>query len=89
MAGKRVAPFVFTDQGSLISLASLAEYSSAGSLMGNLIKGSYFIGGQLVKIMHRALHKQHQPALGGIRKTALTTHSEMIDRTHRPRIKLH
>jgi NADH:ubiquinone reductase (H+-translocating) len=84
--GKPVAPFAFTDQGSLVSLA---EYSSVGSLMGSLTKGSFFIEGQLAKIMYWALHKQHQLALGGIRKTALITLSEMIDRTHRPRIKLH
>ena len=57
--------------------------------MGSLTKGSFFIEGQLAKIMYWALHKQHQLALGGIRKTALITLSEMIDRTHRPRIKLH
>ncbi|MDB5963692.1 MAG: hypothetical protein JWQ72_192, partial [Polaromonas sp.] len=27
--------------------------------------------------------------LGGFRKTALITLSELLDRTHRPRIKLH
>ena len=85
-AGKPVAPFVFTDQGSLVSLA---EYSSVGSLMGSLTKGSFFVEGQLAKLMYWALHKQHQLALGGFRKTALITLSEMIDRTHRPRIKLH
>ena len=86
MAGKPVAPFVFTDQGSLVSLA---EYSSVGSLMGSLTKGSFFIEGQVAKLMYWALHKQHQLALGGFKKTALITLSEMIDRTHRPRIKLH
>ena len=85
-AGEPVAPFLFTDQGSLVSLA---EYSSVGSLMGSLTKGSFFIEGQLAKIMYWALHKQHQLALGGFKKTALITLSEMIDRTHRPRIKLH
>ncbi len=85
-AGQAVAPFVFTDQGSLVSLS---EYSSVGSLMGSLTKGSFFIEGQLAKLMYWALHKQHQLALGGFRKTALITLSEMIDRTHRPRIKLH
>ena len=84
--GRPVAPFVYTDQGSLVSLA---EYSSVGSLMGSLTRGSFFIEGQLAKLMYWALHKQHQLALGGIRKTALITLSEMIDRTHRPRIKLH
>lgn len=60
--GRPVAPFVFKDQGSLVSLS---EYSSVGSLMGSLTKGSFFIEGQLAKIMYWALHKQHQLALGG------------------------
>ena len=47
------------------------------------------IEGQLAKVMYWALHKQHQLALGGWKKTALITLSEMIDRTYRPRIKLH
>lgn len=84
--GKPVKPFVFTDQGSLVSLA---EYSSVGSLMGSLSRGSFFIEGQVAKLMYWALHKQHQLALGGVKKTALITLSEMIDRAHRPRIKLH
>ncbi len=86
MAGKPVKPFVYTDQGSLVSLA---DYSSVGSLMGSLSQGSFFVEGQVAKLMYWALHKQHQLALGGIKKTALITLSEMIDRTHRPRIKLH
>lgn len=84
--GEAVQPFVFRDQGSLVSLS---EYSSVGSLMGSLTKGSFFVEGQLAKIMYWALHKQHQLALGGWKKTALITLSEMIDRTYRPRIKLH
>lgn len=86
MAGQAVKPFVYTDQGSLVSLA---EYSSVGSLMGSLSKGSFFVEGQIAKLMYWALHKQHQLALGGLKKTALVTLSEMIDRAHRPRIKLH
>ena len=79
-------PFTYTDQGSLVSLA---EYSSVGSLMGSLNKGSFFVEGQIAKLMYWALHKQHQLALGGVKKTALVTLSELIDRAHRPRIKLH
>ncbi|MBC7719168.1 MAG: FAD-dependent oxidoreductase, partial [Chitinophagaceae bacterium] len=78
--------FVFTDQGSLVSLS---KYTSVGSLMGSLSHGSFFIEGQAARLMYWALHKQHQLALGGVKKTALITLSEMIDRTHRPRIKLH
>ncbi len=84
--GDAVLPFVFNDQGSLVSLS---EYSSVGSLMGSLTRGSLFIEGRFAQLMYWALHKQHQYALGGLRKTVLITISEMLDRTYRPRIKLH
>ena len=84
--GKAVPAFVFKDQGSLVSLS---EYSSVGSLMGSLSRGSFFVEGLMARVMYWALHKQHQLALGGFKKTALITLSEMIDRTYRPRIKLH
>jgi NADH dehydrogenase len=80
--GQTVAPFLFRDKGSLVSLS---DYSSVGSLMGSLSKGSFFVEGQLAKLMYWGLHKQHQLALGGFIKTVLITLSEMLDR----RIKLH
>ena len=86
LEGRSVAPFRYRDQGSLVSLA---QYSSVGSLMGSLTKGSLFVEGHLAKFMYWGLHKQHQFALGGLRKTMLITASELIDRAHRPRIKLH
>lgn len=86
MRGETVKPFVFRDQGSLVSLS---EYSSVGSLMGSLTRGSLFIEGRIAQVMYWSLHKQHQLALGGLRKTALITLSELLDRTYRPRIKLH
>jgi NADH dehydrogenase len=86
LAGQTVPPFRFEDKGSLVSLS---EYSSVGSLMGSLSKGSLFVEGQLAKLMYWGLHKQHQLALGGLKKTSLITLSEAIDRAHRPRIKLH
>jgi NADH dehydrogenase len=79
-------PFAFKDQGSLVSLS---EYSSVGSLMGSLSRGSLFIEGRLARLMYWSLHKQHQLALGGWRKMLLITLSEFLDRTYRPRIKLH
>lgn len=79
-------PFVFHDRGSLVSLS---EYSSVGSLMGSLSRGSLFVEGQLAKLMYWGLHKQHQMALNGVRKTALITLTELISRAYRPRIKLH
>jgi NADH dehydrogenase len=79
-------PFVFKDQGSLVSLSG---YSSVGSLMGSLTRGSLFVEGSLARLMYWGLHKQHQLALGGLRKMLLITLSEWLDRTYRPRIKLH
>ena len=84
--GQPVPPYVYKDHGSLVSLS---HYSSVGSLMGSLSKGSFFVEGQLAKLMYWGLHKQHQMALGGLGKTVLITLSEMLDRTYRPRIKLH
>ena len=84
--GQTVPPFEYRDKGSLVSLS---EYSSVGNLMGSLSRGSFFVEGQLARLMYWALHKQHQLALSGFSKMALVTLSEMIDRTHRPRIKLH
>jgi NADH dehydrogenase len=86
LAGKALKPFQFQDYGSLVSLAS---YSSVGSLMGSLAKGSLFVEGQVAKLMYWGLHKQHQMALSGIVRTMLITLSEWLDRVHRPRIKLH
>ena len=86
LAGETVAPYRFEDKGSLVSLS---EYSSVGSLMGSLTRGSLFVEGQIAKWMYWALHKQHQLALSGPVKTALITLSELLDRAHRPRIKLH
>lgn len=83
---RRDRAFVFRDRGSLVSLA---QYASIGSLMGRLSRGTLFIEGHLARLMYWALHKQHQLALGGLIKTALITLSELIDRAHRPRIKLH
>lgn len=86
LKGQPLLPFKFQDYGSLVSLAN---YSSVGSLMGSLARGSLFVEGQLAKVMYWSLHKQHQLALSGFTRTVLITLSEMLDRVHRPRIKLH
>jgi NADH:ubiquinone reductase (H+-translocating) len=82
----QAADYLYADRGSLVSLA---EYSSVGSLMGSLTRGSLFVEGHIAKLMYWGLHKQHQLALSGWLKTILITLSEWLDRTHRPRIKLY
>ena len=82
-----VPPFVFIDKGSLVSLS---ERSALGSLMENISKGSpVFVEGQVARIMYWGLHKQHQLALLGWKRTVLITLSELLDRSHRPPVKLH
>lgn len=63
--------------------------AAVGNLVGSLTKVGSFMEGQPAKLMCQALHEQHQLTLGGVRKTVSTKPSGMIDRTHRPRIKLH
>ena len=41
-SGMDSKPFVYTDQGSLVSLVSLAEYSSAGAQLGRPGSGGFF-----------------------------------------------
>lgn len=85
--GRAAAPFLYRDKGSLVSLS---EYSSVGRLMGSLSKGIFCR--RPACQAHVLGPAQTAPAgawLRWVRQTVLVTLSEMLDRTHRPRIKLH
>lgn len=87
LAGKNELPaYVYKDQGSLVSISS---YSTVGSLMGSLSRGGMFVEGRMALMMYWSLHKKHQVALNGWFKTWLRTWGEVIDKVHKPRIKLH
>ncbi|KAF7599786.1 MAG: FAD-dependent oxidoreductase [Candidatus Dactylopiibacterium carminicum] len=86
LAGKSALRFSYKDHGSLVSLG---EYSTVGSLMGGIRRGSVFIEGLFAKCMYWSLHKQHQVAINGGFRTWLATWVEAIDRIRNPRIKLH
>ncbi len=86
LAGKPLLEYTYKDRGSLVSLGS---YSTVGSLMGAVARGSVFIEGTIAKWMYWALHKQHQIAINGWFYTWLATWAETIDRVRNPRIKLH
>ena len=83
---KPLKKFTYTDHGSLVSLAS---YSTVGSLMGNLGKGSLFIEGRLARLVYLSLYRMHQVAIFGLVKTGLVMLSGRINRWLRPRLKLH
>jgi len=84
--GKTLSPYRYKDYGSLVSLSN---YSTVGSLMGNLMKGSMKIEGRLARLVYISLYRMHQVALHGYLRTALITLVERINRILRPRLKLH
>lgn len=84
--GKPLTDYKYKDYGSLVSLSN---YSTVGSLMGNLMKGSMKIEGRLARLVYISLYRMHQVALHGYVRTALITLVERINGAIRPRLKLH
>ncbi|BCE00563.1 NAD(P)/FAD-dependent oxidoreductase [Marinicellulosiphila megalodicopiae] len=83
---ENLKPFKYKDYGSLVSLS---HYSTVGSLMGGLTKGSMMIEGRIARIMYISLYRLHQLALFGFFKMVLITISGRINKVIRPRLKLH
>jgi NADH:ubiquinone reductase (H+-translocating) len=86
LRGEAIAPFVYRDFGSLVSLG---KFSTVGSLMGALTRGSILVEGYFAKIMYMSLYKMHELALHGLTKVALDTLARVLTRRTEPHIKLH
>jgi NADH dehydrogenase len=86
LEGKPMQPFRYRDFGSLVSLGA---YSTVGSLMGAITRGSVMIEGWFAGIMYRALYKMHEYALHGFTKVALDTVARILTRRTEPHVKLH
>lgn len=84
--GKPQKDYQYKDHGSLVSLS---QFSTVGSLMGNLMKGSMMVEGRMARFVYVSLYRMHQIALHGYVKTALMTMVGRINRVLRPRLKLH
>jgi len=84
--GKPLPTFEYKDKGSLVSLS---RYSTVGSLMGNLTKGSMMIEGKLARLVYVSLYRLHQIALHGYWHTLLLSLVGHINKVIRPRLKLH
>src|SRR5690625_8048406 len=65
---KPMRSYRYRDHGSLVSLA---KYSTVGSLMGNLNRGSFFVEGHLARLVYISLYRLHQIAIQGVIKTEL------------------
>ena len=84
--GKPLAPFIYRDFGSLVSLG---KYSTVGSLMDFLVGHSMFIEGYFARLMYRSLHKKHQTALHGSAPTLWRTLAGVVSQRAEPGVKLH
>jgi NADH dehydrogenase len=84
--GRTPEPWRYRDFGSLVSLG---RYSTIGSLMGSITRGSWMIEGYFARLMYLSLYKMHQLALHGATKTTLDTLARLITRRTEPQVKLH
>lgn len=83
---RELKPYVYKDHGSLVSLS---RFSTVGSLMGNLTKGSMMVEGRIARVVYISLYRMHQMALHGMFKTGLMMLVGRINRVLRPNLKLH
>ena len=86
LSGQPLRDYHYRDFGSLVSLG---EFSTVGTMMGGLVRGSLFIEGRFARLMYVSLYKMHEYALHGFWKMALNTLARLITRRTEPRVKLH
>jgi NADH dehydrogenase len=86
LRGQPLRDYRYRDFGSLVSLG---EFSTVGTMMGALVRGSLFIEGRFARLMYMSLYKMHEYALHGFWKMALSTMARIITRRTEPRVKLH
>jgi NADH dehydrogenase len=86
MNGGEMKPYRYHDHGSLVSLS---RFSTVGSLMGNLMRGSMMVEGYIARLVYISLYRMHQVALHGYIKTGLIMLVGRINRVLRPSMKLH
>ncbi|WP_342773315.1 NAD(P)/FAD-dependent oxidoreductase [Arenicella xantha] len=85
-AGKPLRDFKYVDYGSLVNLS---RFSTVGSLMGNLMRGSLFIEGRIARLMYLSLYRMHQLAVHGYIKGPFIILLSSLSKIIRPKIKLH
>jgi NADH:ubiquinone reductase (H+-translocating) len=86
LAGEALRPWRYRDFGSLVSLG---RYSTVGSLMDSITRGSLMIEGYFARLMYLSLYKMHELALHGPAKVLLDTLVRLITRRTEPQVKLH
>jgi NADH dehydrogenase len=86
LSGEPLPPWRYRDFGSLVSLG---RYTTVGSLMDSITRGSLMVEGYFARLMYLSLYKMHEYALHGLAKVCLDTLARLITRRTEPQIKLH
>ncbi len=86
LRGKPLPRYVYRDYGSLVALG---KYSTVGTLMNRLMRGSVMVEGVVARLVYLSLYKMHQVALFGWYRVALLTLANLLRRRVYPEIKLH
>jgi len=83
---KPLRDYIYKDHGSLVNLS---KYSTVGSLMGNLSKGSMFVEGRIARLVYISLYRMHQVAIHGWFKAGAVMLAQKIGSAVKPKMKLH
>lgn len=86
LKGMESKEYHYMDYGSLVNLS---RFSTVGSLMGNLTKGSMFIEGRIAKLVYVSLYRMHQAAIHGRVQAVVLWFAERLVKVTRPKMKLH
>lgn len=85
MNGGALNDFNYRDYGSLVSMSRNAAY---GNLMGKLT-GNINVHGFIARNMYISLYRMHQRSLFGTLSMLVLIAKDLLNRTTRPRLKLH
>lgn len=83
---EKLKDYQYKDYGSLVNLS---RYSTVGSLMGNLMKGSMFVEGRLARFVYVSLYRLHLIAIHGWFKAMIILAAQRIGKVVKPKLKLH
>ncbi|MBX9745389.1 MAG: NAD(P)/FAD-dependent oxidoreductase [Hyphomonadaceae bacterium] len=86
MDGRPLKAFKYVDHGSLVSLS---QFSTVGSLMGNLIGGRMAIEGRLARFVYVSLYRMHLLAIHGWLRGLVMIAIGHVNQIIRPKLKLH
>jgi NADH dehydrogenase len=84
--GGALTGFVYQDKGSLVSLS---QFSTVGSLMGNLVGGRMAVEGRIARMIYVSLYRMHILAIHGWIKGLTLIVMGHVNQIIRPRLKLH